>query len=81
MRQSLIKGIIHWSLFAVAFIFFLSGFGITEYRIVEPLTFGLLNKVMSFQIHLNLWIPFLILFIVHSFFGSIVKIYKKIRTL
>lgn len=45
------KEIVH-ILFAVATVILLiSGFGILYYKIVEMLTFGLLSKSLSFQIH------------------------------
>jgi len=44
-----------------AVLLIISGLGITEYRIVEGLTFGLLDKALSFRLHAILWIPFAVL--------------------
>lgn len=68
MKQDSIKKAVHWLLLVTTVIFLISGFGITQYRIVEAITFGLLSKNLSFKIHLNLWIPFVILLILHLIF-------------
>ena len=67
MRSNLARGIVHWSLLALVVLYFFTGFGITEFRTVETLTFGLLTKTLSFKLHNNLWIPFLILLILHIY--------------
>jgi cytochrome b subunit of formate dehydrogenase len=77
--MEIIKRIIHWSLFTVAIIYVLTGLGITEYRIVEPLTFGLLTKTLAFTIHNNLLIPFLVLLTSHICFAFILKNNKNPR--
>lgn len=61
--------IAHWSLLVVAIFFLVSGFGITEFRVVETITFGLLTKNLAFRIHEVLWIPFVILLVLHSYQG------------
>jgi cytochrome b561 len=61
----LVKRTIYWLLTIVAVIFLITGFGITEFGTVETLTFGLLTKNLAFKIHSNLWIPFIILLIMH----------------
>jgi len=63
----LARGIVRWSLLALVVLYFITGFGITEFRTVETLTFGLLTKNLSFQLHNNLWIPFAILLILHIY--------------
>ena len=59
--------IAHWSLAVVALLFLVSGFGITEFRIVETITFGLFTKNMAFKMHEVLWIPFVILLALHFY--------------
>ena len=49
----------------VLVLYVISGLGITQYRTVESLTFGLLTKNLSFRIHGNLLVPFLILLGLH----------------
>jgi len=77
--MEIIKRIIRWSLFTVAIIYVITGFGITQFRIVESLTFGLLTKPLAFTIHENLLIPFLILLILHICFAFILKNNKSPR--
>jgi cytochrome b561 len=61
----LVKRTIHWLLLVVIIVFLITGLGITEFRTVETLTFGLLTKNLAFKIHNSLWIPFIILLIMH----------------
>ena len=61
--------ITHWTFAVVTILFLVSGFGITEFRIVETLTVGLLTKSLAFKIHEVVWIPFVILLVLHSYQG------------
>jgi hypothetical protein len=54
-----------WALVAVSLVFLATGFGITEPRIIETLSLGILTKAVSFRIHSLLWGPFLILLVLH----------------
>ena len=67
INKELIKRIIHWLLLIVIVLYFVTGFGITEFGIVEALTAGLLTKVLAFKLHNVLWIPFIILLVSHIF--------------
>ncbi len=71
--QDLIKRIVHWLLTIMIVLYLITGFGITEFRVVEALTFGLLAKNLAFKIHNNLWLPFIILLGLHIFLSSIKK--------
>jgi cytochrome b subunit of formate dehydrogenase len=62
-----IKNIIHWSLLAFIAAYLITGLGITEYRTVEALTFGMLTKNISFQIHDFLLIPFVMFLALHIY--------------
>ena len=77
----LMKGTIHWLLTALVIIYLITGFGITEYRIVDPLTFGLLTKSLAHKIHINLEIPFIILLILHIWLLPLLRHFrlKKLR--
>jgi len=77
VNQRLMKGTIHWLLTVVVIIYLITGFGITEYRIVEPLTFGLLTKSLAQKIHINLEIPFIILLILHIWLLPLLKYLKS----
>jgi thiosulfate reductase cytochrome b subunit len=63
-----VKKIIHWSLLIVIILYVVTGLGITQFRIVEGLTFGLLGKNLSFAIHDALLLPFVILLVLHVIF-------------
>ncbi len=75
-NQQIIKKTIHWLLTVVVIIYLITGFGITEYRIVETLTFGLLTKSLAHRIHINIVIPFIILLILHMWFLPLLKYFK-----
>jgi len=79
MNQDLVKKMIELSLFVVTVVYLLTGLGITQYRIIEPLTFGLLNKSLSFKIHENLLILFLTLLSLHILFGPIAWVYFRLK--
>jgi len=71
MKFDLVKKMLDWLLFATTMLYILSGLGITQYRIIETITFGLLSKNLSFRIHENLLTPFLILLSIHILFRVI----------
>ena len=62
------KTLTHVLLTVVILIFIITGFGISNYQIIESLTSGTLSKLTSFQIHSNLIIPLIILLILHIAF-------------
>jgi cytochrome b subunit of formate dehydrogenase len=66
-KRRLIRKIIQWLLLAVAVVLLITGLGITEFRIVETASFGLLTKSVSQQIHTApaLWIAFVVLVAAH----------------
>jgi len=76
VNQRLMKVTIHWLLTVLVIIYLITGFGITEYRIVEPLTFGLLTKSLAQKIHISLEIPFIILLILHIWLLPLLKYFK-----
>jgi len=76
VNQRLMKCTIHWLLTVLVIIYLITGFGIIEYRIVEPLTFGLLTKSLAQQIHISLEIPFIILLILHIWLLPLLKYFK-----
>jgi len=69
LKSNLARRVVHWLLLAVIVLYLITGFGITEYRIVEQVTFGLLAKPLAFMLHDNLLIPLIILMILHIYQG------------
>jgi thiosulfate reductase cytochrome b subunit len=63
--MTVLKKVIPWLLLAILALYILTGLGITEYRIIEKITFGGLTKNLSFKIHNDLAIPFIVLLAVH----------------
>jgi cytochrome b subunit of formate dehydrogenase len=62
---NLVKRTIQWLLLAVTVLFLITGFGITEFRVVETITLGWLSKSWALRLHDNLWIPLLVLLVLH----------------
>jgi cytochrome b subunit of formate dehydrogenase len=67
LKENLAKRVIHWLLLAVIVLYLITGFGITQFRVIEQVTFGLLSKPLAFQIHDNLLIPFIVLLGLHIY--------------
>ncbi len=68
MRQNCAKKVLDWILFGMTLVYLLTGLGITQFRIIEDLTFGLLSKNLSFRLHEALLAPFPILLSLHVFY-------------
>jgi thiosulfate reductase cytochrome b subunit len=61
---------IAWLLAGVSILLVLTGLGITRYEVITPLTLGLLDKALSYKIHVLLWGPFLILVVLHVYLNT-----------
>ncbi|MGB9937429.1 MAG: molybdopterin-dependent oxidoreductase [Methanobacterium sp.] len=72
--QKDVKRILHWTLAVVTIIVVISGLGINYYTTIEYITLGLLSKNLAFQLHFWIFIPFLILFLLHIFIPPILKL-------
>ena len=73
----MVRRIIHWLLAVVIVLYIVTGFGITEFRTVEALTFGLLTKNLAFRIHDAMVIPLIVLLALHIFFSPLLKLYRN----
>ncbi|MCC7551474.1 MAG: hypothetical protein KO316_08340 [Methanobacterium sp.] len=69
MERKTTKRTVHILLIILTFIVIISGLGITYYRSIEYLTGGLLDKTLSFQLHTLLFLPFLLILLIHIFFS------------
>ncbi|VVB98436.1 Uncharacterised protein [uncultured archaeon] len=63
-----IRKAVHALLTLSVLLYLLTGLGITNYQLVEPLTLGLLGKALSQKIHSALLWPFVILLALHLYF-------------
>ncbi|HUT00618.1 MAG TPA: hypothetical protein VMY59_09905 [Candidatus Thermoplasmatota archaeon] len=73
----IIKTLTHVLLTIVIISSIVTGLGISNYQIIEPLTFGAVSKLTSFQIHSNIIIPLVILLVLHIGFTLGKKFQKK----
>ncbi len=72
----IVKKVVPWLLLALLALYIVTGLGITQYRIIEKITFGGLSKNLSFRIHDNLLYPFLVLLVAHIVLRYVLR--KKI---
>ena len=75
--MTVLKKVTPWVLLVVLALYVLTGLGITQFRTVEAITFGLLTKNLSFKIHNALTIPFAVLLVVHIVLPYIIRNSKK----
>ena len=59
-------------------LYIITGFGITEYHIVESITFSVLSKPVSHLIHFNLIVPFIVLLIFHILLSTKTNYFIKL---
>lgn len=77
IRRSIVRYAIAYTLGALSILLVITGLGITRASVITPLTLGFLGKAVSYQIHLILWGPFLILLLIHIFFNVLWKRSEK----
>ena len=65
MKKYLYIKLINWSLLIFIIFYIITGFGITEFKFIEAITFGIISKPIAFQLHIFLIYPFIILLILH----------------
>lgn len=58
-------------LYAVIIIVIISGLGINYHRTMEFITIGLLNKSLSFNLHVWFFVPLIILIFLHTSLPSL----------
>lgn len=68
-KRSIIRLTVTWLLAITTLVLLISGFGITEFRVIEAATFDLFTKPLAFKLHEVIWIPFLVLLITHIYLG------------
>jgi cytochrome b subunit of formate dehydrogenase len=54
-----------WAAVALLLFTLLTGYGTTEFRLVTPLTFGVLNKAVAQRLHAYTEVPILVLLSIH----------------
>ena len=79
MKWTWIRSIIHWILLVMTVLYLITGLGITRYQIVEPLTFGLLNKFSAIRLHEVLLEPFVALLLIHILWGPVGRVYSALK--
>jgi len=75
----LVRMIVHWSLTLATIVYLITGLGITEYGVVEFVTFGLLTRNLAFIIHDSLLVPVVLLLVAHIALSILAKKRKPLR--
>ncbi len=65
MNQMKIIRCTHWFLTIFIIFYIITGFGISNYQLIEAITFGLITKTIAFQLHYILIYPFVALLFIH----------------
>lgn len=73
MDSKTIKRSVHILLGILVILTLITGLGIVYYQIVGFLTLGLLTKDLAFKIHTIIFVPFLIVLVLHSFMSWILE--------
>ena len=74
----LLKKAVRWLLLASVALYLVSGLGITHYRTVENLTFGLLTKDVAFRLHDSLLAPFIALLLLHVGLPPLMRLLRRL---
>lgn len=80
MSLRMFKKIVRWLLLVAILLYILTGYGISEFRIIESITFGLLSKPLAFKIHHYLIYPTAALLVLHVCLNWVVKLWRKRRS-
>jgi hypothetical protein len=75
-KREVVRRTIQWLLTALVIVYLITGFGITEFRIMEPITFGLLTKSLAQKIHISIEIPFIVLLVLHIWILPLLRKFK-----
>jgi len=68
VSRNKVKKTVHIILGILIFLVIISGLGIIYFNSIEMVTLNLLNKDVSFQLHSLLFLPLLLMLLIHIFF-------------
>ncbi len=74
-----VRAAIRYVLLILTVLYLISGLGITQWQITEPLTFGLLTRNLASRIHDFLLVPFVVLLLVHVLFRPAMRVYSHFK--
>ena len=80
MSLRMFKKIVRWLLLVAILLYILTGYGISEFRVVESITFGLLSKPLAFKMHNWLIYPTAALLVLHVCLTWVLKAWRKRRS-
>lgn len=66
-----------WAALVLLLVTLLSGYGITRFRVITPLSLGLLNKAVSHRLHHYTTVPLIVFLLLHvgiSVRGRVIRI-------
>ncbi|MBN2334302.1 hypothetical protein JXL21_02000 [Candidatus Bathyarchaeota archaeon] len=71
---------VHFLLTVATALFVVSGLGISEFRLIETLTLGLLTKTRSFWLHSVLLYPFTALLFLHIYYAVAPRLRRNVKS-
>ena len=71
------KKVVHLFLGVLTVLVIITGLGIAYYQTIEYVTLGFLTKTLSFKVHTYLFVPFLLVLLLHSFMPWILRNYRS----
>ena len=74
----LLKKTVRWLLLVAVLLYLVTGLGISEFRTVEDLTFGLLTKDIAFRLHDALLAPFIALLVLHITLPLLMRVLRRL---
>jgi len=77
--QEPVRAAIRYVLLILTVVYLISGLGITQWQIIEPLTLGLLTRNLASRIHDFLLVPFVVLLLVHVLFRPAIRVYSHFK--
>ncbi len=72
-----IRRVVHWLVTILIVLYIITGLGITNYQIVEAMTFGQISKLGAYQAHTLLLYPFIVILALHIAFALIQNRQKR----
>ena len=71
------RRVVHWLVTLLIILYLFTGLGITNYTIIEAVTFGQVSKLGAYQAHVFLLYPFIVILVLHIAFSLIQNRQKR----
>ncbi|HVP99955.1 MAG TPA: hypothetical protein VMT57_00395 [Candidatus Thermoplasmatota archaeon] len=72
-----LRRIVHWLVTILIGLYIFTGLGITNFQVIEAVTFGQVSKLGAYQVHTFLLYPFIVVLGLHIAFALIQNRQKR----